>query len=103
MFQKAFSKDSRVETFYELCPANYFYLFRMIPKGKESGRKSLSPWMTCETCQSILTLKDLEVHNTNCPPNLVTWNHNFIYGGILYSTVETYNLSGIYALIFTIV
>ncbi|XP_012236741.1 ATPase family protein 2 homolog isoform X1 [Bombus impatiens] len=65
----------------------------MIPKGKESGRKSLSPWMTCETCQSILTLKDLEVHNTNCPPNLVTWNHNFIYGGILYSTVETYNLS----------
>ncbi|XP_043527623.1 ATPase family protein 2 homolog isoform X1 [Frieseomelitta varia] len=63
----------------------------MTSKAKESGRKSISPWMTCVTCQSILTQKDVTVHGTNCPPNLKTWNHDFIYSGILYSTMETYN------------
>ncbi|XP_017756557.1 PREDICTED: spermatogenesis-associated protein 5 [Eufriesea mexicana] len=64
----------------------------MTSKTKESGRKSLSPWMTCGACQSILAQKDFEVHLTNCPPNLETWNHDFIYNNILYSSIETYNL-----------
>ncbi|CAL7934559.1 unnamed protein product [Xylocopa violacea] len=62
----------------------------MTSKTKDGSRKSLSPWMTCDKCQSILTLKDLTLHDTNCPPNLEKWNHNFIYNNTLYSTVETY-------------
>lgn len=88
---------------YELCSTDCLYCYRMTSKTKESGRKSLSPWMTCEACQSILTQKDLEVHHTNCPPNLETWNHDFIYNNILYSTIETYNSLGIYALIFIVI
>lgn len=68
----------------------------MTSKVKESGRKSLSSWMTCEICQSILSQKDLTIHHTNCPPNFETWNHDFIYNNVLYSTVETYNSLGIY-------
>lgn len=68
----------------------------MTSKVKESGRKSLSSWMTCEICQSILSQKDLEIHHINCPPNFETWNHDFINNNVLYSTVETYNPSGIY-------
>ncbi|XP_043801916.1 ATPase family protein 2 homolog isoform X2 [Apis laboriosa] len=64
----------------------------MTSKVKESGRKSLSSWMTCEICQSILSQKDLAIHHINCPPNFEIWNHDFIYNNILYSTVETYNL-----------
>ena len=86
-------KYSKIGIFYELC----FYCFRMTSKAKESGRKSISPWMTCVTCQSILTQKDVTVHGTNCPPNFKTWNHDFIYSGILYSTMETHNPLGIYA------
>lgn len=68
----------------------------MTSKVKESGRKSLSSWMTCEICQSILSQKDLTIHHTNCSPNFETWNHDFIYNNVLYSTVETYNSLGIY-------
>lgn len=63
----------------------------MTSKVKESGRKSLSSWLTCEICQSILSQKDLTIHHTNCPPNFEIWNHDFIYNNVLYSTVETYN------------
>ncbi|CAK9794901.1 Ribosome biogenesis protein SPATA5 [Anthophora quadrimaculata] len=62
----------------------------MTSKGRESGRKSLSPWMTCEKCQSILPLKCVENHDTNCPPDFQKWNHDFIYNNILYGTIETY-------------
>lgn len=74
----------------------------MTSKAKENGRKSISPWMTCATCQSILTQKDVTVHSTNCPPDFKTWNHDFIYSGILYSSMETYNPLGIYAFILII-
>ncbi|XP_043266039.1 ATPase family protein 2 homolog isoform X2 [Colletes gigas] len=60
----------------------------MSSKSKESGRKSLSPWMTCEKCKITLTQKDVAEHATNCPPNLEKWNHNFICNGTLYSTIE---------------
>ena len=62
----------------------------MTSKSKEGGRKSLSPWMTCDKCQSIVTLKDVAEHDTNCPPNLQKWNHDFILNGTLHSTLETY-------------
>ncbi|XP_076174088.1 ATPase family gene 2 protein homolog A isoform X2 [Ptiloglossa arizonensis] len=62
----------------------------MTSKSKESGRKSLSPWVVCEKCQSTLTQKDVSEHDANCPPNLEKWNHDFIYNGTLYSTVEMY-------------
>ncbi|KOC69069.1 Spermatogenesis-associated protein 5 [Habropoda laboriosa] len=62
----------------------------MTSKGRESGRKSLSPWMTCEKCQITLPQKCVENHDTNCPPNLQKWNHDFIYNNVLYGTIETY-------------
>lgn len=62
----------------------------MSSKTKEGGRKSLSPWVTCEKCQSILTQKDLTVHEDDCPPDLENWNYDFIYNSTLYGTVETY-------------
>lgn len=70
----------------------------MTSKSKECGRKSLSPWVTCEKCQSTLTQKDVIEHDTNCPPNLQNWEHDFIYNGALHSTVETYKSQGIYTL-----
>ncbi|XP_076239280.1 ATPase family gene 2 protein homolog A isoform X1 [Calliopsis andreniformis] len=62
----------------------------MASKSKESGRKSLSPWITCEKCHSTLSQKDVIEHDTNCPPNLKNWVHGFITNGTLYSTIEVY-------------
>ncbi|XP_076672611.1 ATPase family gene 2 protein homolog A isoform X2 [Andrena cerasifolii] len=62
----------------------------MASKSKEGGRKSLSPWMTCDKCQCTVTLKDVAEHDANCPPNLQKWNHDFILNGTLHSTLETY-------------
>ena len=62
----------------------------MTSKSKESGRKSLSPWMTCDKCQSTVTQKDVAEHDTNCPPNLQKWTHDFIHSGTLHSTLEAY-------------
>ncbi|XP_029046163.1 ATPase family protein 2 homolog isoform X1 [Osmia bicornis bicornis] len=65
----------------------------MSSKAKEGGRKSLSPWMTCEKCQSVLSQKDVTVHDANCPPNLESWTHDFIHNGVLYSNVDIYKPS----------
>ena len=75
----------------------------MTSKSKEGGRKSLSPWMACDKCQSTVTLKDVAEHDTNCPPNLQNWNHDFILNGTLYSTLETYKSQGMCADILSIV
>ncbi|XP_078036445.1 ATPase family gene 2 protein homolog A [Augochlora pura] len=62
----------------------------MTSKTKDSGRKSLPIWVTCEKCECTLTQKCTVEHDGNCPPNLEKWNHDFIYSGTLYSTVEMY-------------
>ncbi|XP_033337030.1 ATPase family gene 2 protein homolog A isoform X1 [Megalopta genalis] len=62
----------------------------MTSKIKDSGRKSLSVWVTCEKCECTLTQKCIAEHDGNCPPNLEKWSHDFIYSGTLYSTVEIY-------------
>ncbi|XP_054002897.1 ribosome biogenesis protein SPATA5 isoform X1 [Hylaeus anthracinus] len=62
----------------------------MSSKSKESGRKSLSSWVTCEKCQITLTQKDVAKHQDNCPPNMNAWKHDFIYNDVLYSTINTY-------------
>ncbi|KZC09114.1 PREDICTED: spermatogenesis-associated protein 5 [Dufourea novaeangliae] len=62
----------------------------MTSKSKDSGRKSLSLWVTCEKCQSTLTQKDVAEHDANCPLSSEKWSHDFIYSGILHSTVEIY-------------
>ncbi|XP_017878049.1 spermatogenesis-associated protein 5 isoform X2 [Ceratina calcarata] len=60
----------------------------MSSKTKESGRKSLSLWVTCEKCQCLLTQTELTVHEANCPPDFEHWNHDFIYKSTLYGVVE---------------
>ncbi|XP_076296684.1 ATPase family gene 2 protein homolog A isoform X1 [Lasioglossum baleicum] len=62
----------------------------MTAKQKDGARKSLSLWLTCEKCECTLTQKCVAEHSANCPPNLEKWNHDFIYSGTLYSTVEMY-------------
>ncbi|XP_050464249.1 ribosome biogenesis protein SPATA5 [Cataglyphis hispanica] len=56
------------------------------------SRKSLSSssWQQCDKCQCILTQKDILLHETNCPPSMENWNHSFISGGVLYSTIEVF-------------
>ncbi|XP_029178349.1 ATPase family protein 2 homolog isoform X2 [Nylanderia fulva] len=58
------------------------------------SRKSLSSssWQQCEKCQCTLTQKEILLHETNCPPSTENWNHSFISGGVLYSTIETFQL-----------
>ena len=46
--------------------------------------------MTCDKCQSTVTQKDVAEHDTNCPPNLQKWTHDFIHSGTLHSTLEAY-------------
>ncbi|XP_032670564.1 ATPase family protein 2 homolog [Odontomachus brunneus] len=62
------------------------------------SRKSLSPWLQCDKCQSVLTQKSLSLHENDCPPCLenVEREYSFILNGILYSTVELYQPQVIY-------
>nr|XP_012152788.1 PREDICTED: spermatogenesis-associated protein 5 isoform X1 [Megachile rotundata] len=77
----------------------------MTSKAKEGGRKSLSSWVKCEKCPSILMQKDIEVHAANCPPNFETQNPsvetcqpNFIANGILYSNIELHKPSDVFCI-----
>ncbi|KAL6447261.1 hypothetical protein ACFW04_001487 [Cataglyphis niger] len=56
------------------------------------SRKSLSSssWQQCDKCQCTMTQKDILLHETNCPPSMENWNHSFISGGVLYSTIEVF-------------
>ncbi|KMQ86150.1 spermatogenesis-associated protein 5 [Lasius niger] len=56
------------------------------------SRKSLSSssWQQCDKCQCALMQKDILLHEANCPPSTENWNHSFIFGGVLYSTIEVF-------------
>lgn len=60
------------------------------------SRKSLSSWLQCDKCQSILTQKGLSLHEKDCPPCMENKKreYSFILNGILYSTVELYQPQG---------
>ncbi|XP_072760748.1 ATPase family gene 2 protein homolog A [Anoplolepis gracilipes] len=56
------------------------------------SRKSLpsSSWQQCTKCQCALMQKDILLHEINCPPSMESWNHSFISGGVLYSSIEVF-------------
>lgn len=60
------------------------------------GRKSIgTTWYNCEACGVTLTQKDMLQHKSHsCPPDYTSWEHGFLKDQILYSFVETTNISG---------
>lgn len=60
------------------------------------SRKSLSAWLQCDKCQSVITQKDLSLHEKDCPPCMENMEreYSFILNEVLYSTVELYQPQG---------
>ncbi|KAK0174509.1 hypothetical protein PV327_010271 [Microctonus hyperodae] len=56
------------------------------------SRKSMTPWLTCEKCNSIISQKSAITHESECPPSDEQWSHNYIRNRILYSRIGTYEL-----------
>lgn len=67
----------------------------MSTKSRKSLSSSSPSWQQCDKCQCALTQKDILLHETNCPPSTESWNHSFISGGVLYSTIEVLQSQGI--------
>lgn len=55
----------------------------MSSKTKKGG----TSWVKCDNCDSSITQKDVEIHSSNCPPELYEFSHSFVLRGVLHSTL----------------
>lgn len=59
------------------------------------SRKSLgNSWYSCEACGVFISHKDVQLHQSVCPVDIMTYNHSFIKNAALFSFVEKYSVTG---------